>query len=325
MAGAAIRIVLKCNTDPFWRSGIPMSTKADGAEPNSGSNVASNPGGAVIRALETADDFRACADLQRLTWGAEFTDLVPAHLMKISQRIGGLAAGAFDESEALLGFVFGMTGVRNGSLVHWSDMLAVRAESRGLGFGRLLKQYQREQLLAIGVPLIEWSFDPLVARNAHLNLVRLGAEVSEYVVDMYGESTSDLHQGLGTDRLVVGWSIVSDPGGGSSRGLPAMQGAWPETSSRVAARGRESDSPSAPGVEGSHRQIRISIPLDIHQVRAASPEAARGWRDSTRASFLEAMRDGYRVITFETDRDARLGHYVLEQRESDGTGADGAV
>jgi predicted GNAT superfamily acetyltransferase len=302
-----------------------MSTKADGAELNSGSNVASNPGGAVIRALETAEDFRSCADLQRLTWGAEFTDLVPAHLMKISQRIGGVAAGAFDESEALLGFVFGMTGVRNGSLVHWSDMLAVRAEWRGLGIGQLLKQYQREQLLALGVPIIEWSFDPLVARNAHLNLVRLGARVSDYVVDMYGESTSDLHQGLGTDRLIVGWSIVSEPDVGSSQGLTAAQAARPEFSSPVADRGRESVSSSAPTFEGDPRQIRISVPLDIHEIRAASPEDARAWRKSTRASFLAALRDGYSVSTFETDRDARLGHYVLEQRESAGMRPGGAV
>jgi chorismate synthase len=291
-----------------------MWKEAEGAEPNLEASEGSGPAPPDIRALETAEDFRACADLQRLTWGAEFTDLVPAHLMKIAQRVGGVAAGAFNGSGVLLGFVFGMTGFRNGSLIHWSDMLAVRPESRGFGIGRLLKQYQRRQLLALGVPLIEWSFDPLVARNAHLNLVRLGAAVQDYVVDMYGESTSDLHAGLGTDRLIVSWPVAA---GGEARPSPEDAGAAGSGN-----HDRESVPASVPAARGRHPQIRIAIPLNIHEVRAASPERAREWRESTRASFLAALRDGYRVRTFETDREIQQGCYILDRQETleDGAG-----
>ncbi|CAN5708866.1 MAG: hypothetical protein H0U67_10885 [Gemmatimonadetes bacterium] len=286
-----------------------MSHKADGTEQNLESIAGPPRAGEVIRALSTADDFRACANLQRLTWGAEFADLVPGHLMKIAQRIGGVAAGAFDESGVLLGFVFGMTGVRNGSPVHWSDMLAVRPESRGLGIGRLLKQHQRRQVLALGVPVIEWSFDPLVARNAHLNLVRLGATVSDYVVDMYGQSTSDLHDGLGTDRLIVSWPSMS--GSGSQ---PMAEPAERATAALNTIDDGYDHQSRAPAVASGEGQIRIAIPLDIHEVRAASTERAREWRESTRASFLAAMSDGYRVKTFETDRNSGHGDYVLEHQ-----------
>jgi chorismate synthase len=297
-----------------------MFREDDGAEKRLGANADADGAREIIRALSTAEDFRACADLQRLTWGAEFADLVPAHLMKIAQRIGGVAAGAFDDSGALLGFVFGMTGVRDGSPVHWSDMLAVRPESRGLGVGRRLKQYQRRQLLALGVPLVEWSFDPLVARNAHLNLVRLGATVSDYVVDMYGESASDLHQGLGTDRLIVSWPIVE---GSGHRRMADDAGRAVAARSAIGEGERDAASSPSPAEERSGKQIRIAIPLDIHAVRSASPGRAREWRESTRAAFLAAIGNGYRITTFETDRDTGDGHYVLEPRgDSEGRPGD---
>src|SRR5438876_3551289 len=170
------------------------------------------PDGLHVRHLRTQEDFVACVALQEDTWGAAFSERVPAAILKVSQRLGGITAGAFDAQDRLLGFVFGMTGVENGRLVHWSDMLAVRPELRDHGIGRRLKQFQRETLLAMGVGLVYWTFDPLVARNAHLNFNRLGVRVSEYVIDMYGRDTdSALHRGLGTDRFIVVWEIAAPP------------------------------------------------------------------------------------------------------------------
>src|SRR5262249_6108148 len=117
--------------------------------------------------------------------------------------VGGLAAGAFDRGGELLGFVFGVSGVRDGELVHWSHMLGVRESARNLGLGRMLKEHQRVALAKLGIRRVFWSFDPLMAKNAYFNFNRLGASVVEYVPDMYGTTASPLHLGLPTDRLVV--------------------------------------------------------------------------------------------------------------------------
>jgi predicted GNAT superfamily acetyltransferase len=229
-----------------------------------------------IRSLRSAEDYRACLDLQRETWGSSFSEAVPASILKVSQRIGGIAAGAFDGDGALLGFVFGLTGVEGGRLVHWSDMLAVRRSHRGMGLGRRLKEFQRQALAPLGVEIVYWSYDPLEARNAHLNLERLGAAVTEYVVDMYAESDSELHHGLGTDRLVVAWPIT---------GAAAQRDPDPE--------------------------LRIEVPWDIQAVKTHAPAEAVAWRARTRDAFLDAFRRGYRVVGFERDTLRRRGCYLL--------------
>src|ERR1043165_3579048 len=158
-----------------------------------------------IRPLATHDELVACVALQRETWGEHFSDAVPVSILKVSQRIGGVAAGAFDDKGQLLGFVFGLTGVERGRIVHWSDMLAVRPEARNLGLGRRLKEYQRHVVRELGGVVIYWTFDPLIARNAHLNFNRLGVWLADYVEDMYGTTDSVLHGGMPTDRLIVAW------------------------------------------------------------------------------------------------------------------------
>src|SRR5437016_285860 len=168
------------------------------------------PDGLHVRHLRTQEEYVACVALQEETWGADFSERVPAAILKVSQRLGGVSAGAFDNRERLVGFVFGITGVEHGRLVHWSDMLAVRPELRDHGIGRRLKQFQREALLQLGVGTVYWTFDPLVARNAHFNLNRLGVRVTEYVIDMYGSDTdSALHRVRGHDRFLYAWEIVA--------------------------------------------------------------------------------------------------------------------
>src|SRR5690606_28979184 len=149
--------------------------------------------------------------------------------------------------------VFGLTGLEHGRLVHWSHMLAVRPEWRDLGVGTRLKAYQREAVARLGVEVIYWSFDPLMARNAHLNLNRLGARVAEYVEDMYGATGSTLHAGLGTDRLVVVW--------------PAL-GAWPGS---VAALGGGAVGESVAGpdaADASHGALPVANGVEWEGVEA---------------------------------------------------------
>lgn len=240
-----------------------------------------------IRPLRGQEDFQACVALQRLTWGEHFSECVPATILNVVQRIGGVAAGAFDEEGVLLGFVFGISGVRDAHLVHWSDMLAVREEAQGMGIGRRLKEFQRETLIAEGVETMYWTYDPLVARNAHFNLNRLGARIVEYVPNMYGDHTgSKLHDDIGTDRFIVAWDVTAD-------GTPETGGA---------------------PVEG---RVRIEVPASLQRLLEQAPDEARRWRSDTREAFQRWMGAGYTVSGFDRDLAADRCFYILTPPDAD--------
>jgi predicted GNAT superfamily acetyltransferase len=226
----------------------------------------------TVRHLAGPADLDACVRMQRETWGDDFSEVTPRSMILVAQKVGGIAAGAFEDGR-MLGFVFGLTGIRDGELVHWSDMLAVDPAARDRGIGRQLKAFQREAVLALGVRSMYWTYDPLVARNAHLNLNVLGAEVAEYVPDMYGASNSPLHAGLGTDRFVVRWRL---------------DGTSPPPGTALA---------------------RIAIPTAIDDVQARSAEEAADWRARTRDAFVGALAKGHRVIGFH--RDSAAAYYVI--------------
>lgn len=264
-------------------------------EPTPGST---EPPEIQLRPLRTQRELHACVRLQKETWGESFGESVPPSILKVCQRVGGVAAGAFDERDELIGFVFGLTGVEPGRIVHWSDMLAVRRGSRGLGVGRRLKEFQRELLLPLGVEVIYWTYDPLVARNAHLNLGRLGAEVVEYAEDMYGESESELHRGLGTDRLVVAWRIRE----GSAPLAPPVD-------PRAAAGAPVAGSAAEPA-DGAPL-VRVEVPADIEAVQRESLEEAARWRRVTREAFLAWMGRGYRVVGFLREPGSGRCFYLL--------------
>jgi predicted GNAT superfamily acetyltransferase len=257
------------------------------------------PLGLEIRPLRSAEEFRAGVALQRATWGEQFSECVPPAILKVAQRIGGVTAGAFDAGGRLLGFVFGMAGVRHGRPIHWSHMLAVLPEARDLGLGRRLKEYQRDRVRELGVERIYWTYDPLVARNAHLNLNRLGAEVEEYVENMYGESTSPLHQS-GTDRFIVTWRID----GGRSRNGPRMDlppGAEDAPVLNAAASDGGVSDLNAP-------MVRVEVPADLD----ALPDAAAArWRATTREAFVPALEQGYRIAGFYRKAEQGPCYYVL--------------
>jgi predicted GNAT superfamily acetyltransferase len=266
-------------------------------------------GAVAVRPLRTAEDYAACLQLQDETWGAQFSERVPAAILKVAQRIGGVAAGAFDPDGRLLGFVFGMTGVQDGHLVHWSDMLAVREGLRDAGIGRRLKEFQRDAVRRLGVTTILWTYDPLVARNAHLNFNRLGVHVTEYVRDMYGADTdSALHRGLGTDRFVVAWPVAED---GDARTVRDVLARLPAAADAPLANGESSADRAATPL------VRVEIPPDIHAVQAASLEQAAAWRADTRRAFEHFLARGYAVTGFYRDRDSGRCFYVLHSAATD--------
>jgi chorismate synthase len=270
---------------------------------SAGPRAVERDGAVLVRPLRTADDYDACVRLQRATWGEEFADYVPASLLKIVQLVGGVTVGAFTPDDRLIGFVFGLTGVRDGRLIHWSHMLAVQREYRDRGLGRRLKEQQRELLRGTGVETIYWTFDPLIARNAHLNLNLLRTEVREYVPDMYGATGSPLHA-FGTDRFVVAWPVAED----APVGVSTISPSWRHAPIVASAPPGDAAARALSLANGRGRSlVRIEIPVDIEQVE---PSVARQWRLATRSAFVTLLSGGHRVIGFYTE-DRKRCFYVL--------------
>ena len=249
-----------------------------------------------IRHVRSEGEFSACVELQRDTWGRSFSDIVPVSMLQVAVKVGGICMGAFGPGGGLRGFVFGVTGVRKGEPAHWSHMLAVRPEARDQGLGRRLKLAQADALRAAGVKTVYWTYDPLVARNAHLNLNLLGVAVDEYVPDMYGQSDSDLHQ-LGTDRFIVRWDLEGQGADESS-----LLGGDEASAEAVVAPGGSADYMDAETVE-------VLIPADIEAVEARSVDEALAWRRTTRRAFTRLLGAGATVVGFRRDRE--FGRYVV--------------
>ncbi|HEX5718925.1 MAG TPA: GNAT family N-acetyltransferase [Thermoanaerobaculia bacterium] len=252
----------------------------------------------TFRPLSTEEDYLACIELQRKTWGRDFSDAVPMSILKITQKAGGIAAGAFASDGRILGFVYGLTGVRDGQVFHWSHMLAVDPEARDLGLGTRLKLYQRELLLPLGVRRVEWTYDPLEARNAHLNLNHLGAAPAEYVRDMYeGEFGSELAKGIGTDRFIVAWHIASDR-------VARRLSEGPPDPEEVRRRFR--DAPRigpgmGPGENGplpDAPRVGVEIPANIQALKADDLDLALAYRASIRRAFEYYLGVGWRIEDF---------------------------
>lgn len=164
--------------------------------------------GIRVRKCDALEEFHRCVDLQREIWGEADLEVEPATMFVVAAHTGGQVLGAFD-GEKLVGYLLAVAGVRDGKIYLHSHMTGVAEAYRDRGVGRALKLFQREEALGRGIRLIEWTFDPLEARNAHFNLNRLGAICRQYLPNLYGVTTSPLHRGLATDRLLAEWHVDS--------------------------------------------------------------------------------------------------------------------
>lgn len=163
-----------------------------------------------IRPCAGIDSWRRCVELQSAVWGFDAAELVPIHVLAVAAKTGGQLLGAFDQTGEQIGFLLAFPAFRSDRRYLHSHMLAVLPEYQNRGVGRVLKLVQRADAIVRGIDLIEWTFDPLEFRNAYFNIVRLGAVVRRYVPDLYGPSSSPLHRGLPTDRLIAEWSLKSE-------------------------------------------------------------------------------------------------------------------
>lgn len=298
----------------------------------------------ALRTLRSLDDYHACVELQEEVWGSGFSERVPTAILKVAQALGGVSAGAFDRAGRLQAFVFGLTGLDDqGQVVHWSDMLAVRAGAAGQGLATRLKWFQRDAVLGRGITRMFWTFDPIRARNAHLNLNKLGAVVREYRENMYGETESQLHRGIGTDRFVALWQLdsarVTDragrresagtsgaraPSGPGGHGFEPM-GDGRNAEGRRAGMALGASTPDGTGAPRpgpvhlglTDSRVDVAIPSDIGAVMSRDPTVAVAWREATREALVHYLERGYEVRELIRGDEAATGSagvasYLLE-------------
>jgi len=264
-----------------------------------------------IRDIEEISEMRSVEELQKEVWGIDDREVFPALALKPMRELGGVLIGAFD-GDRMIGFVFGFPGLENDRVILHSDMLAVRSEYRSRGVGYKLKLAQREKALAKGMDTITWTFDPLQALNAHLNISKLGVVGKSYRVNYYGETTSFLHR-TGTDRLWVTWLLQSERVKERIAGGSVMEtSALAEIPAVVRVGGN--DEP-VEGDEGLFREpsLVIEIPDKINLVLKLSVELAVRWREATRNAFTRSMAAGLFVDEFYRVQrgEKKVGVYLL--------------
>jgi chorismate synthase len=262
-----------------------------------------------IRPARMRSDFQACVALQNQVWGRGFSEAVPASLLQAVSYVGGLVLGAFDRDGTLLGFVFGITGVKDGRAVHWSHLLAVHGSARNLGIGQRLKEYQRSELARQGIAEMLWTFDPLLAKNAHLNLNLLGARVVQFAPDMYGTTVTPLHHGLPTDRFLVACHTAGEPA--ARHGAIAEAAGAPLLTLEPHAGDELADTRHPPA------RLRLEIPTDFQQLMTTSAARAAEWHANVRAHLQWALAHGYEVTGLHRDAVTSRSFYVLTAATAD--------
>jgi predicted GNAT superfamily acetyltransferase len=299
-----------------------------------------------IRDLTAIDEFRQVVELEKTIWGyTDEGDLVTVPVFIFTVHRGATLVGAFGPSTPsvppslragpstpsdpsslragrggrMVGFAYAVVGMKHGRAMMWSHMAGVLPEFRG-GLGFRLKLAQRDRALAQGYDLIEWTFDPLQAMNAHFNFAKLGGVVEEYAPNFYGESTSALHRGTPTDRVVLSWKIAE----------PHVVRRIEQSSSAIRVKSHDIvDAPiaNATVLDGEwrkttkidltldERRLWIEIPTGFTEMQQRAPDRALAWRMDVRQMFNEYLAKGYRAVDFVLQRESGFGRYLLAKME----------
>jgi predicted GNAT superfamily acetyltransferase len=267
----------------------------------------------TYRDLTTLEDFAGVVELEREIWGPGYDEVVPVPILAVTVLRGGILIGAFDGS-SMVGFVYSLPGIKHGKPTQWSHMAGVLDAFRSAGIGYQLKLLQRERALVMGLALIEWTYDPLQALNAHLNFAKLAVVVEEYEVNVYGESSSPLHKGNPTDRFVAEWFVADSRVDERLRGAAALAPVLTvERANRVQPAG-EWLAPTDIDLALDVKRISVEIPTGFSQMLSVAPDLALEWRMATRELFTTYFGRGYRVVEFFLDRPARKGSYLLVRK-----------
>lgn len=236
-----------------------------------------------LRNCTTLDDFRACLALQKEIWGFSDVELVPLRVFSLAPKIGGQVVGAWDGG-TMIGFALSIPGSRNGHSYLHSHMVGVREAYRNTGLGRRIKLFQREEAMARGFELMEWTFDPLEIKNAYFNLDRLGAIARRYNINQYGITSSPLQGFLPTDRLVAEWWLTSN------QVRSALAGKQPEFET----------------------ELRIVVPAEVYSWKSepATRNRAADVQLRNRDQFLTAFSKGLACLGYERDTNGN-GAFLL--------------
>lgn len=244
----------------------------------------------VLRHCHGLEELRACIALQKEVWNFTDAELVPLRMFVVAEKVGGQVMGAFDGDD-MVGFALSVPGTRSGHVYLHSHMLAVRRDHRNGGLGRRLKLLQREDALARGIELIEWTFDPLEIKNAYLNIEKLGAIARRYNINQYGVTSSPLQGGLPSDRLIAEWWL-------RSKRVETLLGTGKNPAFQC--------------------ELEIEVPGAIYEWKAAPKTRikAQQVQERNREEFLRAFSAGVVVLGYERDADGngkfQLGHWDEE-------------
>jgi len=241
--------------------------------------------GIRVRTMEGTQEMSVCVELQQRIWGYAPIDIVPDQIFVVAKKTGGQVMTAYD-GRTPVGFALAFAAMREGLAYLHSHMVAVLDEYQNRGVGRMLKLAQRENALDRGINLIEWTFDPLQLKNAYFNLARLGAIVRHYIPNLYGRTSSPLHAGLPTDRLVAEWWVRS-----------------PRVEAVLAGK---------PRTKGAHCE-RIGIPAGIRGICLHEPQRAEEIQRKVRQQFSAHFANGRAAVGFEFGN--QEGTYLLEPYE----------
>ncbi len=241
--------------------------------------------GVIIRPLTELDEFAACDEVFSEIWGRDEGSPMPVNLLRALSSAGSYVVGAYEGAE-LLGGCVGFWAAPDRPALH-SHIAGVSAAARGRDLGFALKLHQRAWALRCGVPVINWTFDPLIARNAHFNLRKLGGRAVKYAVNYYGEMPDAINAGDETDRMLLSWELDS-------------------ASTRAACDGAPAPPPPAGEI------VLVEVPPDIEALRRTDPGRAAAWRPAVRDQLVGLLGHGGVIIDF----DRRLGGYLVTKEEA---------
>jgi predicted GNAT superfamily acetyltransferase len=241
----------------------------------------------TIQSLHTIESFSQCLEIQKQAWGFKDQDVLPLRMFVVCTKIGGHVFGAVDEHGKVLGFLNALPGIRDGQVFLHSHMMGVLPDYQNLGIGRNLKLAQRQEALGRNIQHIEWTFDPLEIRNARFNIELLGTICRRYLVNTYGVTTSHLHGGLPTDRLVAEWHLDSTRVS-SALSLASHQCGIPTNS------------------------ISVDLPLSVGELKTKNPTAGLATLLKFRETMLDLLAKNYCVTRFEIDQNQQKAFYHLE-------------